>query len=432
MKRVYYGLLLLLILIGFGSIVQRFIEGMSVTNLTSYSSWGLWVVFYIFFIGLSAGSFLLSTMIYVFKMDSLEKVGRIALSTAFFSLVGGLLFIFIDLGHPERFWHTLVYRNMSSVLTWEIHFYLAYIVVVLGELWLVLREDLSSLTANYTGFKQKIVNILSLGYRTPENEEERNRKTESAKRWVKILGIIGIPLALGVHGGTGSIFAVLMAKPHWNSSIIPVIFIVSALVSGTALVTFIYALFGRNDSVKSGVLNSLSSLLIMFIVLDLLLVFSEFLIGLYSGIPGVAHSLQEVMVGSYGTIFWIGQIGLGAVVPILLIVWSNKNNSYALKGLAGISTVIGIIAVRTNLVLPAYSETQIPGIDKAYIDPRLTLQYFPSSIEILSTIGIIAFLVFLFSVTWEVLPIRDHEQAEYKFTEGRNLNYGTEKSTIQA
>ncbi len=431
MKRFYYIVLLLLVILGSGAIAQRFMEGMSVTNLTSYSSWGLWVVLYIFFIGLSAGSFLLSTMIYVFKMDSLEKVGRIALSSAFFSLVAGLLFIFIDLGHPERFWHTLVYRNMSSVLEWEIHFYLAYIVLVLGELWLVMRNDLSALIAKYSGMKQRIVKILSLGYRTSDNEEVRIKQSETGKRWVKILGIIGIPLALGVHGGTGSIFAVVIAKPHWNSGIIPIIFIVSALVSGTALVTFIYAFFSKNDSEKSRVLNSLSSLLIMFIVFDLLLVLSEFLIGLYSGIPGEVHSLQQVIGGTYGYIFWIGQIGLGALVPISLIVLSNKRNSTVLKGLAGLSTVFGIIAVRINLVLPAYMEVQIPGLDTAYIDPRLVYEYFPSSIEFISSIGIIAFVVFLFSVTWELLPISDKEEAQH-IDEGRNSNYGIEKGTFQA
>lgn len=113
LKRFYYSLLLLLTGVGFWALGVRFMDGMNVTNLTSYFSWGLWVVFYIFFIGLSAGSFLLSTMIYVFKMHALEKVGRISLLSALISLVAGLMFVLIDLGHPERFWHTLVYRNMS-------------------------------------------------------------------------------------------------------------------------------------------------------------------------------------------------------------------------------------------------------------------------------------------------------------------------------
>ncbi|MHB1654561.1 MAG: NrfD/PsrC family molybdoenzyme membrane anchor subunit [Desulfitobacteriaceae bacterium] len=422
LKRLYYSLLLILTGVGFWALGTRFVEGMSVTNLTSYFSWGLWVVFYIFFIGLSAGSFLLSTMIYVFKMHALEKVGRISLLSALFSLLAGLMFVLIDLGHPERFWHTLVYRNMSSVLEWEIHFYLLYILLVLGELWLVMRDDLSAMATNQKGIRGALGRILSLGYRPSPTSEGRTKQVNTAESWVKILGMIGLPLALGVHGGTGSIFAVQIAKPFWNSSIVPIIFIVSALVSGSALVTFLYSFFGENDSEKPNVLASLTNILILFIGVDLILVFAEFLIGLYSGIPADMESLKAVVTGQYSLIFRIGQIGLAAVLPILLISLSRKNGSVAMKGLAGLSTVIGIIAVRINLVLPAYVSPQIPGLENAYVDSRLVYSYFPSSIEILSSLGIIAFVVLLFSVAWELLPIVSN--SGHQTSERRTEHYG--------
>ncbi|MCO1600213.1 NrfD/PsrC family molybdoenzyme membrane anchor subunit [Desulfosporosinus nitroreducens] len=422
LKRFYYSLLLLLTGVGFWALGVRFMDGMNVTNLTSYFSWGLWVVFYIFFIGLSAGSFLLSTMIYVFKMHALEKVGRISLLSALISLVAGLMFVLIDLGHPERFWHTLVYRNMSSVLEWEIHFYLLYILLVLGELWLVMRDDLSAMSLNQIGIRRILGKVLSLGYRTSPTSEGRTQQIHTAERWVRILGMIGIPMAIGVHGGTGSIFAVQIAKPFWNNSIVPIIFIVSALVSGSALVTFLYAFFGKKDSDKPNVLASLTNLLILFIGVDLILVLAEFLVGLYSGIPEDMHSLKAVVTGQYGLIFWLGQIGMAAILPILLIRLSRINGSEVMKGLAGLSTVIGIIAVRINLVLPAYVSPQIPGLENAYVDSRLVYDYFPSSIEILSTLGIIAFVVLLFSIAWELLPIVSNNDPK---TSGRRTeNYG--------
>lgn len=424
LKRLYYILLLILTGVGFWALGTRFIHGMSVTNLTSYFSWGLWVVFYIFFIGLSAGSFLLSTMIYVFKMHALEKVGRLSLLSALISLVAGLMFVLIDLGHPERFWHTLVYRNMSSVLEWEIHFYLLYILLVLGELWLVMRDDLSVMATNQKGIRGTLGKILSLGYRNSPTSEGRTKQVNTAESWVKILGMIGVPLALGVHGGTGSIFAVQIAKPYWNSSIVPIIFIVSALVSGSALITFLYAFFGEKDSEKPNVLASLTNLLILFIGVDFILVFAEFLIGLYSGIPADMASLKAVVTGRYALIFWIGQIGLATVLPILLISLSRKNASVAMKGLAGLSTVIGIIAVRINLVLPAYVSPQLPGLENAYVDSRLVYSYFPSSVEILSSLGIIAFVVLLFSVAWELLPIVSNSghQTSGRRTEHHGIN----------
>lgn len=419
LKRLYYILLLTLTGIGFWFLAIRFMDGMVVTNLTSSFSWGLWVVFYIFFIGLSAGSFLLSTMIYVFKMHTLEKVGRLSLLSALFALVGGLAFILIDLGHPERFWHTLAYHNFNSVLSWEINFYLLYIALVIGELWLVMRDDLSKMALNESGIRKIAGRIFSMGHQIASNPQERETQIRFAERWITILGILGVPMAIAVHGGTGSIFAVMIAKPILNSAIVPIIFIVSALVSGAALITFLYAFFGKEEKEKPHVLSSLTNLLILFIGIDLILVLAEFLIGLYGGIPEDVHALKEMLSGTYGMIFWLGQIGLAMILPIVLISFSRKKkNAYLLQGLAGLSTIIGIIAVRINLVLPAYFTPPLHGIDTAYSGPRLLYSYFPSANEILVSIGIIGFVILLFSLAWEWLPILEQTK------ETRSDNYG--------
>jgi len=424
LKRLYYILLLGLTGIGFWFLSTRFMDGMIVTNLTSSFSWGLWVVFYIFFIGLSAGSFLLSTMIYVFKMHALERVGRLSLLSALFALVGGLIFILIDLGHPERFWHTLAYHNFNSVLSWEINFYLLYILLVLGELWLVMRDDLSIMAVNEVGMKKRIGHLFSMGHSIALDEKDRANQIKFADRWITILGVLGVPMAIAVHGGTGSIFAVMIAKPVLNSAIVPIIFIVSALVSGAALITFLYAFFGTENKEKLNVLSSLTNLLMLFIGIDLILVLAEFLIGLYGGIPEDVHALKEMLSGTYGMIFWLGQIGLAVIVPIVLIIFSRKMKSpYILQGLAGLSTIIGIIAVRINLVLPAYFTPPLHGIDKAYTGPRLLYSYFPSMNEILSSIGIIGLVILLFSLAWEWLPILENNKEIRSDNHGINATH---------
>lgn len=174
------------------------------------------------------------------------------------------------------------------------------------ELWLVMRDDLSDMASNQKGVRGTLGKILSLGYRTSPTPEGRTKQVHTAESWVKILGMIGLPLALGVHGGTGSIFAVQIAKPYWNNSIVPIIFIVSALVSGSALVTFLYSFFGEKDSEKTNVLESLTNLLILFIGVDLILVLAEFLIGLYGRIPADMESLKAVVTGQYSSsrYFW--------------------------------------------------------------------------------------------------------------------------------
>ena len=82
----YWSLLGVVVVVGIAAIYVRVVQGLRVTNLTSLVPWGLWVAFYIYFIGLSAGSFLISTMIYVFGLKRFEPIGRTALFAAFIAL----------------------------------------------------------------------------------------------------------------------------------------------------------------------------------------------------------------------------------------------------------------------------------------------------------------------------------------------------------
>src|SRR3989338_6861574 len=132
--------------LGLGAIGQRLSEGLIVTNMTQHVPWGSWIALYIYFIGLSAGSFLLSTLIYVFGVKKLEAVGRMALFQAFLCMLIGLFLIFIDLGHPERFYNVITSLNPTSVLSWESVLYTVYCIIILLELYFAMRIDFIKLT----------------------------------------------------------------------------------------------------------------------------------------------------------------------------------------------------------------------------------------------------------------------------------------------
>ncbi len=72
---------------GLVGVSQRLLTGHELSNYTSSIPWGLWIAAYVYFVGLSAGSFLLSSMIYVFGLRRLEPIGKLALFTALVSLV---------------------------------------------------------------------------------------------------------------------------------------------------------------------------------------------------------------------------------------------------------------------------------------------------------------------------------------------------------
>ncbi|RMG61697.1 MAG: molybdopterin oxidoreductase [Calditrichaeota bacterium] len=392
-------------LIGLAALVWRLIVGIKITWLSSSVPWGAWVAFYIYFIGLSAGSFLFSTLIYVFGQKNVEKAGRLALLSAVFALVTGLAFVWMDLGHPWRFLNVFIHWNYTSVLAWESLFYIFYIVIVLLETWLLMRYDLAELRDRSTGWRKSFYQLVAAGTPTPRSSEEKQRLYRRSLRWAAILGAIGIPVAIGVHGGTGAIFAVVKARPYWYSPIFPIIFLVSALVSGAALMTFLYAFLGdRNDPEYKSIVQSLATWFILFLSIDLLLMLAEFLVGYYGGIPDHIKVLDAILFGPYWYVFWFGQMGLAVLVPILIYIF--KRDSVFWLAVAGLSGVIGIISVRFNLVIPAFVTPPIPGLEHVFDNhPRLAFSYFPSPGEWVTSIGMIAFVIFLFTLAYGLLPM---------------------------
>lgn len=391
---------------GIISIIIRLLAGMGVTNLTSNVAWGMWVVFYIYCIGLSAGSFLMSTVVYVFGMERFEKMGRMALISALLALAGGLTFVWIDLGHPFRFWKVFFNWQVSSVLAWEAALYIGYVAIILAELFLLMRRDLAELRNESMGWRKGLYTVLAAGHRIKGNGEEQ---TERSRRTIKVLGIVGIPVAVGVHGGTGALFAVVAAKPEWFSGLFPIIFLVSALLSGAGLMLFLYAWFGRRDNQYSGIVDGLRVFVIAFIAVDVLLFLSDLLVSLYAGIPDQVAVWHEIAFGEYWYVFWFGQILLAWVIPLLLSVLPATKKSALWLGVAGGSIVMGILAVRLNLVIPAYLFPQLPGLDVALPDARSAYSYFPSLLEWISSIGVAALLTLAFIAAWNLLPIYERE-----------------------
>ena len=408
------GTVLLSILgaIGVWAIVVRFTEGMRTTNLTSNMAWGMWVAFYIYCIGLSAGSFLMSTLVYVFGMDRFEKMGRIALLSALFALAGGLCFVWIDLGHPFRFYKIFTSWQSSSVLAWESMFYIFYILAICSELWFLMRCDIAELRDRSTGWRRAVYRVMALGWRCPDGPDQAAVCHKSSMRWVKRIGIVGIPIAIGVHGGTGALFAVVAAKPYWFSGLFPIIFLVSALVSGCGLMLFLYSVAGRRDETYDDLLQGLRDYLVLFIAIDLLLFVSDLLVSTYASIPGYAEVWNQIMFGPYWYVFWIGQIGMAWVAPLVISSVPSTRSSRAWLGAAGACVVAGIVAVRLNLVIPAYLHPQLPGLDEALAQPRTAYSYFPSLVEWASSIGILALLILAFMGAWSLLPMYEEAPGE--------------------
>lgn len=389
-KIMWYASLLLILAITVTPAAMRLIKGLSVTDLTSQMPWGAWVAFYIFFVGLSAGAFILSSLVYVFGMNQFERIGRAALASAIVSMGVALVFIGFDLGRWDRALTTLFYFHWTSPLSWEVRFYLMYIALLVAELWIAIL------------IHRRIMRSIPKGH-----------------KWLKILGIIGLPLAIfGVHGGTGTIFAVVQARGMWFGGLFPVIFVLSAIVSGTALLTIVYYVQSRavGRPVNQKLIKNLATVLSAVLAIDLGLMFYEFIIPFLSDHNELV-TMTIQMSGPFWWTFWIVQLSLGMIIPFVITISALKKRPGWVV-FASVLTVIGIVAVRFNIVVPPL----IPPV----IDGYPMNDYFPTLNEIGVSVFFITAGVLAYSLIAEFLPIHEPDPDEIAEVEADSVAAGQE------
>ncbi len=400
--------------VGLVGVAQRLLTGHELSNYTSSIPWGLWIAAYVYLVGLSAGSFLLSALIYVFGLRKLEPIGKLALFTALVSLVAALLTVWLDLGHMERFYFVFSRGNPGSMMAWMVWLYTAYFVVLSVELWFAMRADLIE-AAEEPDFKGRVASLL-LGRLRDAFGERRllplggSHTREADMRKVRVLGAMGVPLAIAFHGGVGALFGVVGARAFWNAPLVPLLFIVGALVSGGGLLTFITAFFLPNRGSKEhrDMVTYLGRITLGLLAVYLIMVWAEYSITFYADIPEESEALYQVLGGPYPWVFWVFQVALGAIVPIAMMTMRPRSVTWV--GVASFLIAATFLATRLNIVIPGLVEPQLEGLDTAYVESRLSFDYFPSTMEFLVFIFIGAFATGLFYAGYRLLPLVDRSK----------------------
>jgi protein NrfD len=368
-KTIAWAIWVIAAAIGLHGMWLRFTTGHLAAGYTSYVPWGLWVAGYIYFIGLSAGAFLLSSLVYVFGVRRLELIARLTLATAAITLALALITIWFDLGHAGRFWETFTRPQFHSMMAWMVWLYTAYLIVILAELYYALRNELST----------------------------------SQRRRLAILGALGVPLAVAFHGGVGALFATVGARPVWHTAIYPIIFLNGALLSGGALITAIVAwLWPRRDAQWRNALHLLGKIVLGLLAFDVVLEIAEYLVPMWYGIGSEYHLLRYVLLGPQWYVFWLIHVALGILIPGL-ILWRGR--SAASIGGAAAMIALTYLAVRIELVVPGLVRSPLPGLAQAYQSARLSFHYSPTFFEWEILIGVVALGVGLFYVLWKLLPL---------------------------
>jgi len=289
-------------------------ESQLLYNIMHQEAFGLFIAVYFYLTGLSAGSFILSTLAYGFGMEQYKSLGRVGVILATVLLIIAPLFLLLHIGVPHRAWHLFVYLNFESPITW-------------GSFLLILYP-VNCIVYGYFMFKEK-------------------------KKQTRLFGLIGIPLAVSVHGYTGFILAFGKARALWNTALMPILFLVSAIVSGIALMILVCIVkdrfFSAHKKINYPLLENLGKMLAWVIVFDLFLVGCDILVLLisHSDAQDVAHLLLS---GNFFPLFLIVENLLGKIVPFTLLIVPRFRNLVTMI-IASLLVIIGIFVMRYVVVV---------------------------------------------------------------------------------
>jgi Ni/Fe-hydrogenase subunit HybB-like protein len=322
--------------------------------------WGLLVVLYPYLTGLVAGAFILASLERVFNVKEVEPTYRLSLLTALAFLLVAPLPLLAHLGHPERSYQIFMTPNPTSAMAMFGFVYAWYLMVVLLlEIWFYYRENFVHWSRTTTGWRKWLYTILTLG--ATDLSEKSLKFDRQAGKWITI---IGIPSAFLLHGYVGFIFGSIKANPWWSSVLMPVVFLFSAIVSGIALVLFIYiwAQTVRGRPVDMLCADKLASFLFYAMVVDFSLEMLDFIHRLYEAEESITI-LAQLVEGRLFNSLIVLQITVGTIIPLvvlLLVSPALKRGGFLsttgeLRRMLYLGTAvlvqIGIFSIRWNVVI---------------------------------------------------------------------------------
>ena len=314
--------------------------------------WDLLIVIYPYITGLVAGAFVVSSLYHVFGLNRLEPVARFSLITALAFLLVTPLPLTVHLGRPERALEMFLTPNLASAMSAFGFIWLLYLLLVLLEVWLVFRPDIVKYAQSTEGTMKTIYSILALGIYDISEES-----LAIDKKLIKVLSFIGIPAAFLLHGYVGFIFGAVKANPWWSTPLMPIIFIMSAIVSGIALLIVLYgiAMKVKKAAIDHNCLYFLAFWLGGFLSVNVVLESLEVFTMLYESEEswGIVSQLITQKIGlSYFGI----QLILGSLLPLLILgtvvlIKLEVQRKTSLIFVASALVLMGVFAMRWNVVI---------------------------------------------------------------------------------
>jgi len=315
--------------------------------------WSVLIVLYPFLTGLVAGAFILASLERVFLVQAVKPTYRLALLTALAFLLVAPLPLQFHLGHPERSFEMYLTPHRSSAMAMVGFVYLWYLMAVLVvEIWLDYRKDIVEMAQSSTGILRWVYRLMTLG---STNISEESLRIDNRVGW--IVTIIGIPSAFLLHGYVGFIFGSVKANPWWSTPLMPVVFLFSAMVSGIAAVMVLYMFLTkfRGGEIDLNCVDTIARYLFYTFLIDFSLEMLDLIHRIYEADESF-RSLDFMVHTKLYVSQVVIQIIVGTVTPLVLLALTqlfpiSANGRKRIYGLAGCLTLIGIFAMRWNVVI---------------------------------------------------------------------------------
>lgn len=277
--------------------------------------WSLMIVLYPYITGIVAGAFIVSSLYHVFGITQLKPISRYSLVFALAFLCCATWPLLLHLGHPERSISMFLTPNPTSAMAGFGYIYSAYFILLIHEILFIYRPTMVGLWKEATGIKRALYAFLSF-----YNDNTSEESLQLDHKIINFLAGIGIPMACILHGYVGFIFGGIKANPLWATPLMPVIFLLSACVSGIAGIIFSYILIKKVTGKPIDVecirtaLKFLWGFFILDFVFEMLEVFSHYYMSTHHW-----HVLENLLWGPLNTTYWLLQVKVFSVIPFFLL-----------------------------------------------------------------------------------------------------------------
>ncbi len=366
-RKLPLGLIILTILAltGFASVICRYLFGLgAVSNMSDGRGWGMWIGFDLYCgVALAAGGFTTAAIVYIFGGEKYHSVARPAILTAFLGYLLVILALLVDLGEPWYIWHAIIYWNIHSPLFEVAMCVMTYTFVLALEFSPAVFERL------HWNVPLKIIHAIEIP-----------------------LIILGICLSTLHQSSLGSMLLMMPTTLHpiWYTPILPILFYFSALAVGPAVVMFESTITGKSMGHEQNheVMEGLGKIIPWILGIYLMLKVGDLL---------VRGNFGLVFTDFPHNILWWAEMLIGVILPIILfsIKKFRRSNTRLFWGAALV--VLGLIINRFNVSL-------------INLQMRPGYTYFPSWVEIATSVGLFADAMLVIWLAYKVFPMIKHSQ----------------------